>query len=336
MKKQTLLLLALICSALQTEGMSIRRHITETIEQAIVKEVEEEVKNNQTQTEIAPAHTIEASQAVKERQKQVQSLAKFIASKQSIRTLANALHRSIKPTEKLLHRCLTVCDFHRHQLRDIQQALQEFIALLRKHEPALIESIFSLLSDQRFATFMESLGKLDVTQDQLKIQHSQLDKESSVTVEFKIQHEQLRSLQHEQLRSLLEEFSAKLEGMEQDFQVWVQKWSPAFEKIAPYIIARSKDHQEYLQTAMNTFGKSMIWQHIGPTLGLAIKSWWHMRGVKNITQSGPQLISATYAHAMQNQETLKQETHAAFGKILKAYEDMFRRTFSYAYSRSPQ
>lgn len=311
MKKQTLLLLALISSPVHVAGMSIRRHITETIEQAIVKEVEE-VKNNQTQTEIAPALTTEVSQAVKERQKQVQSLALFIASKQSIRTVSGALNRSIKPMEKLLHHCFALYDFHRHQLHDMKQSLQELIALLRKHEPTLVESLFSMLSDPRFAKLMQELGERDVTNPN----------------QFRIQHEQLRPL--------LEEFSAKLESMEQDFIAWGKKWKPAFEKLAPYIAARSKDHQEYFQQAMGAFSASMIWQHMGPALGLAIKSWWHMRKIQNINESGPQLVAATYSHAMQNQEALKQEIHAAFEKILTNCEGMFRRIFAHAYSRSPR
>ncbi|MFI5332988.1 MAG: hypothetical protein ACHQVS_02715 [Candidatus Babeliales bacterium] len=308
MKKQLLVLGAFICSTMSVQGISIKRHITEAIEQAIVQEV---VEKNQAQPTTAPVLRTEVSEAVKERQKQVQSLAKFIASKKTIRTVSKAFKRSIKPTEKLLHRCFHLCDFYRHQLRFMDQSLQEFIDLFKKHEATLVESLFSMMSDPRFAALMQTMSELDATNPQ----------------QIKIDQEQLKPL--------LEEFGAKLESMEQDFAAWTKKWEPEFDKLRPYITARTEYHKEHLQEAMNAFGKSMIWQHWAAALGLTIRSYWHARGVK-IQESSPQLLSATYTHAMQNQEALKQEMHDAFATIVTAYEDMFRRIFSHAYSRSPR
>ena len=74
MKKQLLVLAVLICSTMPVQSISNKRHITEAIEQAIVQEV---VEKNQAQATPAPVLRTEVSEAVKERQKQVQSLAKF-------------------------------------------------------------------------------------------------------------------------------------------------------------------------------------------------------------------------------------------------------------------
>jgi len=168
------------------------------------------------------------------------------------------------------------------------------------------------LSDQRFAALMQTMSELDATNPQ----------------QIKIDQEQLKPL--------LEEFGAKLESMEQDFAAWTKKWDPEFQELKPYIVARTKDRQESLQKAMDAFTKSMVWQHIGAGLGLAIKSYWHTRGIEKIAESSPQLLSATYTYAMQNQELLKQEIHAALQSIATAYQKMFRHVFFHAYARSPR
>lgn len=316
MKKQTLLLLAvsLISLPTQFQAISIRRHITEAIEGVIVNEVAQEVRTNQIQPPRLPAPRIEVSQAVKERQKKVQALAKFIASKKTVRILSGSLNRSIKPLEKLLNRCFTSYDFHRHQLRDMESSIQELMALLKKHEPTVTESLFSMLSDPRFAAYMQQVSELDVKDPNWQ-----------------------SYIEMDQLTLLLDEFNAKLEGMDKDFEAWALKWETSIEEVGSYIAGRNNQYrQKDLEEASHEFMMSMIWQHIGPALSLMIKSSWHSRGIKNTGECGPQLLSATYTHAMQNQVVLKQEIHAEFARTLTAYEVMFQRVFSRAYARSPR
>jgi len=270
--------------------------------------------------------------------KAVKKFADFVVSKKTVDRMHGYFTRSEKPNKELLRGLFFHCDFHKHQLVDLKQCVNELLDLISFSAPLAIHGGFSILSNPVVQDYILALDEAD--QDELteELQLQNFVDESDFT---KTKSQDLDDYM-ENIEANLEQDDRELYTQLQDCRVkwerWAEKWQKFFPMIMDYMFARCKLRQMQLDKHVKNYVFSMIWKHIGPTLVLATQTLWNsrkLRGGDNEQEVLVELVKQMHANALENRDQLEEKLTSSIQTSLKSYSKIINEVIDESLKRTP-
>jgi len=257
-------------------------------------------------------------------QKAIKKLATFIVSKKTVRTLHGYFTRSAKPSKKLLRGFFFNCDFHKTQLLDFKECINEALALASISAPLVVRLGFTILEHPAIKNYIAAMEQ--VAQDEALV-----EKTNAAFINYMDDLENNLAAQDPVSFAALKEQSAKC--ME-----WGTKWNSSFiPAITDYIFARCTLRQKQLDHHLASFAHEMLWKHIGPTIGLAIAGYWKSRkllGKDNADEVIFSLLKELHKKAVEDRAILEPEIVASFQASLKTYHQIINGVIDESLARA--
>ena len=248
--------------------------------------------------------------------KAVKKLAAIVVGKDSIKQLYGYIDRSKGPAKQLLHDLLLDCDFHKHQLEGLKRYIQELQALLDESIPLSTRMLFMYVSHPHVQEFFGSLVHYegDAGEQAQVLPYSHIVCEDAV--EF------LAEKDPQLYAALLTQW--------QKWRLFHEQWQDFLADIVEYVSGRVKQRQKYVEEHIQAFSRAMIWKHLGPTLGLMIRVWWHKRKL-NMQEYGDDIIIAfmqeIYAQMITRQSMHQKEMDQRARQAVREYSAMILAEF---------
>lgn len=250
-------------------------------------------------------------------QKTIQKCADFLVSKALIRNVHGYLHRSVGPTKRLLQGVFLHCDFHKNQLQDLKEYVSELQLLIDASIPIAARMVFLALPHPQLEQFVYTLGQ---------------DDDEAAQQPFFDYMDTIESYLAEQDPQAY----AALVVQRIKWEQFNDKWQERMVLLADFVSTRLKVRQEYIEKNVESFRRTMIWKHIGPTLGLGIQAAWTARKLVGCDHGDDiliALIQEMYVRAIDKKDILEKEVVYLARKTTRDYSTMGLKVINHSLAR---